>query len=147
MGGAFNVDRPQHHYGADLYNYPSKEDIDYFANNVNGMDGVDLMVTHSCPHSIGVGIVGDPFFIPGVNAFIKDNGFTVGPLSDCGDSFLTDLWNQLTVKPKNWIFGHMHQHKHTLVGDTNFYCVGTADNHYGNPAVYFYDTELKQVLK
>jgi predicted phosphodiesterase len=145
MGGAFNVDRPQEFING-TQNFPSREEIDAMIAKVNDIGGVDLMVTHSCPHSIGVAMKGTTFFQETIEKYIHGIGYTSGPLWDCGDEPLTTLWHGLKVKPKNWVFGHFHKQHQGRVGDTNFFCVGICDmNFKPSCPVYIYDTEYKQV--
>ncbi len=145
MGGAFNVDHPQDFNKDGSQNFPSKEDVARAITNINNVGGVDLMVTHSCPHSIRVGMQGNPGFLPSIGAFIHNLGYTTGELWDCGDQPLLDLWNGLVIKPSINIFGHFHDNHKKYVGNTKFYCVGVADTHYGIPQVYIYDTISKEI--
>jgi hypothetical protein len=147
FGGACNVDRPQEMYGNGLYNYALNSDAVEFAQRVNAIGGVDLMITHAAPHSIGVGMVGSEVFIPSIAEFIHKRGLTTGPIWDCGEECLTTLWNNLKVKPKQQIYGHYHRTHHAVVGTTHFHCVGSCDYIKPAPAIYFYDSTTKSILK
>ena len=146
MGGAFNVDRPQEFING-TQNFPSKEEISTMIGKVNALDGVDLMITHSCPQSIGVAMKGSNFFNATIDEFIVKLGYPASPVWDCGDQPLTDLWHGLNKKPKDWVFGHFHKRHQGRVGTTNFFCVGACDYHFDtNVPMFLYDTEYKQVF-
>jgi len=148
-GGAYNVDRPQEMIGP-YWNFPSPSEINVAAANFNAVGGVDLLVTHSCPTGLGIGIKGSEFFTESIQKYIVDALFVrAPPINDCGDKPLTDLWNKLIVKPKDVTFGHFHSYHRAKVGETNFYCVGAGDPYYLNKSqmqIFIYDSELKQVL-
>jgi len=145
MGGAFNVDRPQEFFGGSQ-NFPKKEEIDAFVTKVNTLGGVDLLLTHSCPHSIGIGMQGHPGFTPTIHEYIEKLGYQIGNIWDCGDQPLTNMWNGLTTKPLEVIFGHFHSHHHAVVaGTTHFRCIGTCDGTI-DPRVYIYDSSTKKVM-
>ena len=151
VGGAMNVDRLQegsieHRTTNYLLDVEAREIIE----DLNNKPIVDLMVTHSCPHSIGVGMEGDPYFIPMIYEYITERfGIGTGPINDCGEQVLKTLWDGLDNKPLNWVFGHFHSHLQTIIGDTNFWCVGSTDQsdsvHFCIP--YIYNTETNMVTK
>jgi predicted phosphodiesterase len=150
VGGAFNVDRPQEIYKNGVQNFPSKQDIEFSIHEFNKLNKpLDLLITHSCPTGIGIGIRGLPIFSPGVKRFITEPfGIQEPPLNDCGDITLTELWNGLIYKPKNYMFGHFHTIHYKEIDDTRFFCVGTCDNSFQNQnAIFIFDTQLKKVLK
>lgn len=152
VGGAMNVDRRQ-------YGNTKKRTTNFLTNNeckeiytsLNSINrNVDLMVTHSCPHSIGVGMEGHPMFLPYIEMYIEmHHGVTNGPLDDCGEEVLRILWNHLVQKPINWVFGHFHKHHFSVVGNTNFWCVGCVDDSDGvmYTIPYIYDTETNSVIR
>lgn len=151
IGGAMNVDRPQ--YGSiekRTTNYLLFDEAKEIVEKLNSMKRVDLMVTHSCPHSIGVGMTGHPMFIHSIETFIKEKlGVGVGPIDDVGEEVLKWVWEHLDNKPLNWVFGHFHQHHFSRVEDTNFWCVGSTDDSddimFCVP--YIYDTKTNVVEK
>lgn len=153
LGGALNVDRQQYYSAKhQSANYPLADEIDLAANAINDCGGVDLMVTHSCPHNIGVGMRGSNFFRHTIKEHIIDAlGFPDVGLHDVGDEPLRQFWDKLNHKPKSWIYGHFHKRQHSVVGTTNFYCIGTCDYAYNDKhndkfVIFIYDTELKKVL-
>jgi len=149
MGGAFNVDRPQQNYLNGTYNFPHKSQIENFSNLLKKEGGVDLMITHSCPSNIGIGIKGHQEFFESGQVFIGKLGFPVSPVHDIGDSFLTDLWNQIEgFRPKHWVFAHVHKHHLSKVDNTEFCSVGCCDgtDELPQPKIYIYDTETKEIL-
>lgn len=141
MGGAFNVDRRQEVGGI---NFPSREEISNFSKKINDMGGVDIMVTHSCPGGIGVGVVGHPVFQDSAKRFIEPFGYKVYNIVDIGDEPLTNLYNNLIIKPQNWIFGHFHIAQKSKVGITTFHCIGSCDDS-GPFSPLMLDTVTKEI--
>ncbi len=88
---------------------------------------VDVIVTHSCPHSIGVGMVGSPYLVEDVERHCVQKGFHPGSISDCGEPGLRRLWSHLTHRPREWIFGHFHAHREAMVRGVQFRCIGAID--------------------
>lgn len=130
LGGAMNVDRKQE-------GSTKKRDTNYILNvevkealkTFNDFGQLDFLITHSCPHSIGVGMVGHPMFAQMIEQYIETPfNVTTGKINDCGEQSLTNLWNGLEKKPKEWIFGHFHAYHQKQVGDTVFTCVGCVDS-------------------
>ncbi len=136
-GGALHADRPQE------LNVLTDAQADAAAAVFN-TERVDLMVTHSCPSDIRIGMTGSPEMVPSVAKFITKAGYDAGPLGDCGDAALRRLWVQLRVenRPKHWVFGHFHTQHQKLVGETMFTCVGSGDRTDGRlgQAPYIFDT-------
>lgn len=149
MGGAFNVDRPQYAYPDGTSNFPHPKEIGIMADVIKKNGGVDLMVTHSCPMGIGIGIHGHPIFQESAINFIGGIGYRPAPMLDVGDEPHKDLWEMLEgYRPKTWVFGHLHRDVHSKVGTTDFWCVG----HCGSagiqrmPRIYIYDTDSKEIM-
>lgn len=150
FGGALNVDRPQ--FGSidkRTTNYPTFNETKEFVRKLNKLDKpIDLMVTHSAPCKIGVGMKGHPFFQPFIQTQIHDKmGLDTGPIHDCGEPALKVLWEGLNHKPKEWVFGHFHQRTYKKVQETNFWCVGCGDDSDGMSYTlpFIYDTETKEM--
>lgn len=141
VGGALHVDRKQED-AHGLPNYVSQDDVANYLLAESEIDHLDLMVTHSCPGDIGIGLPGHPMFQYGVNLFISQAGHKASPVYDIGEMALTDLWNKMKYKPKNWVFGHCHKHHDRIIDQTHFYCVGEADD---NKAVYFWNTDNNEI--
>jgi|GEM_PF-882133 len=108
----------------------------------------DLIVSHSCPASIGIGISGALALVELVDRFVTRAGFHAGPFHDCGEGGLTRLWRELPRKPAHWVFGHFHQFSDTTVDHTQFVCVGSSDDSDGVVGVrpVIYDTCTKELL-
>lgn len=106
---------------------------------------LDLIVSHSCPAGIGIGISGALSLIEDADRFITRAGFHSGPFHDCGEGGLTRLWRSLPIKPRNWVFGHFHQLSETVIDGTTFTCVGSTDDSDGVAGIrpIFYDTVSK----
>ena len=87
----------------------------------------DLIVSHSCPAGVGVGMAGALPLIEDVERFVRRAGHHAGPFHDCGEGGLTAIWHRLTQHPPLWVFGHFHCiHDRTLEA-TRFVCVGSSD--------------------
>lgn len=142
MGGALNVDRPQPRVFRDgpLLNVPTDEEIVELSKHT-----CDLMVTHSNPCDIGIGMEGSDFFKDSIKKFITDEGIPMCKSKyDIGDTFLKSLWDMIENKPKHWVFGHHHRNYTKKLGNTIFQCVGSSDN----PSTftpYTYDTNTKEL--
>ena len=144
FGGALNVDRPQE-YDDDISNVPSKNEIDAGINIFNTLSHIDLFVTHTCPASVGIGVPGHPMFLDGIEKYVKGFGYKPSPLNDSGDMWLTDLWNGMTVKPLNHVFGHYHMDRYKMVGDTHHYCIDMLSCRM-YPKVFIYDTDKNEIV-
>lgn len=150
--GALNADRPQEWAGRREGKLPPKNPA--WCNFVSyGMVGralalgtADLVVSHSCPHSIGVGMVGHPALAASVAQFCDGIGMSSGSISDCGEPGLTKIWKG-GLRPPGWSFGHFHNLRQSQVEGTTFTCVGCTDNTDGIRGVrpVIYDTETNAV--
>lgn len=151
VGGAMHADRKQEgNTSKRTTNYILDVEVREAAQTFNEVGKLDLMVTHSCPHSIGVGIVGSPFYEPTIQKFVREAlGVSTGPTKDCGEEALRNLYVKLRDKPSNWIFGHFHTVVERKVGCTNFYCIGCTDGSDGQQFIkpYIFDTETKAVYR
>lgn len=145
LGGALNADRPQE------CNVIAEWQVREMADRMNSIV-VDLMVTHSCPAGIGVGMPGASWLIPYVEKYIVLPGFDVSRAFDVGEPMLTTLWYNLKRPPPHWVFGHFHSIHQKLVGDTIFTCVGRSDiaahDDGSRGAVpWIYDTRAKTLVR
>lgn len=147
LGKAFNVDRKQEgKIKLGNTNFITKIECDKAIEKFNALGKLDFLITHSCPHSIGVGMQGLPIFFESIYKYIeKPFKVSTGPIHDCGEPELTNLWNGLIQKPSEWIFGHWHKHYQKQVQDTVFTCVGAVDSYKGNEFTipYIIDTVKK----
>jgi predicted phosphodiesterase len=167
LGGALNADRPQEWAGrrkllADgsvpfsrprvprdpaWANWVSVGDVERAVECFNATPP-DLLITHSCPAGIGIGMVGAPSLVEDAQRFITHAGHSGGPVTDCGEGALADLWRRMHRKPNHWIFGHFHRHcSHTIEG-TNFFCIGSSDGTDGErvPRSIILDTERRNIV-
>jgi hypothetical protein len=143
-GGALHVDQPQ--VGSSEHgttNWVTDQEADKAAA-MFAMHRSDLIVTHSCPHSIGVGMQGNPYLEEEVERHVTRRGFSAGPLSDCGEPGLLELWKRLRYRPREWVFGHFHQHRVSQVDGVRFRCIGAIDgsDHRAEPVMYVLDTTM-----
>jgi predicted phosphodiesterase len=147
LGGAFNVDRKQEGSTKNrTTNYILNVEVKEAIKKFNDFGQLDFLITHSCPHSIGVGMVGLPQFYLSIERYITEPfNVSTGPINDCGEQALTNLWNGLKLKPREWIFGHFHQLTQKKVQDTMFTCVGCTDSSDGRDFVrpFIIDTQTK----
>ncbi len=145
LGGALHVDRPQeHNWLAGLPNYllPRHRQA---AVELFNQHRPELIVTHSCPAGIGVGMCGAPELQASVAQFVTAAGFSPGPPNDCGERELDLLWQQLRHRPRAWVFGHFHRPHQASVADTLFLCVED-DLETPRRRLVIWDTEEKRVL-
>lgn len=140
LGGALHADREQE--GEVHPNWTSNGDADRAAAIFNDLQP-DVILTHSCPAGIGVGMHASPAFTPGIRAFCSAHGLDTGPAHDCGEPGLTRLWQRLTYRPAVWCFGHFHRLQSTTVDGCHFVCVGSADGTDGHdtPVPVILDTD------
>lgn len=144
LGGALHVDRPQEHaHGAAFPNYLRPEDRERALASFNH-ECPDLIVTHSCPCRIGVGVKGSPAFDPWVRLFVTNAGFDSGPRDDCGEVELTALWHGLRSGPRAWVFGHFHHPHHREVEATRFVCLSD-ELETPERSMAIWDTETKDL--
>jgi hypothetical protein len=142
MGGALHVDRPQkHNLLSGLPNYILRRHREQAVALFN-REKPDLIVTHSCPSGIGIGVRGSADLEHGVAEHIRGAGFDAGPQDDCGEAELAELWRGLCYRPRGWVFGHFHSAHDVVVEGTRFVCV--AEN-VSQPLV-LWDTEEKRLL-
>lgn len=145
MGGALHVDRPQRHSLISRFtNYILPREQEQ-ATALFNLERPELIVTHSCPAGIGVGLRGSPHFEHGIDRHIRAAGFDPGPRDDCGDMELSKLWRGLDYRPRAWGFGHFHCAHEASVEGTRFVCVSDALDAPGATFV-LWDTEEKKLL-
>jgi Icc-related predicted phosphoesterase len=146
LGGALHVDRPQkHNLLAGLPNYILRRQRERAAALFN-RERCDLIVTHSCPAGIGVGVRAAGEHEAGVGQYVRQAGFDPGPADDCGEVELRQLWTDLSPRPRAWVFGHFHRAHRATVGETSF--VGVDDRFDAPGAVLtLWDTAEKRILQ
>jgi hypothetical protein len=145
LGGALHVDRPQHHNLLSRFpNYILRHQRQLATTQFNRARP-ELVVTHSCPSNIGIGMQGTTDLTQSVADHIVTAGFDPGPLEDCGEAELKQLWLDLKYRPRGWVFGHFHRPHDTVVESTRFVCVGDtlASLHH---ILILWDTEEKKLL-
>jgi len=94
-----------------------------------------VIITHSCPPGIGIGMKADPQHAASVDRYCRQAGHDPGPDGDCGEPGLGALWAELDWRPKEWCFGHFHTLHQESVEGTAFTCVGSGDGTDGSPSV------------
>jgi predicted phosphodiesterase len=145
LGGALHVDRPQrHNLLAGLPNYILQRHRERAAALFN-RERCDLIVTHSCPAGIGIGLRANAEHAHGIGVHIQGAGFDPGPADDCGEAELGRLWAELDHRPSAWVFGHFHRAHQVTIAGTRFVSVG---DELAGPAhrLILWDTEEKKVL-
>jgi predicted phosphodiesterase len=145
LGGALHVDRPQQHNLLSRFpNYLLRHQRQQAATLFN-REHPDLVVTHSCPAGIGIGMQGAADLASGVSAHIVHAGFDPGPPEDCGEVELKQLWRDLTHPPCGWVFGHFHCTHESVVDRTRFVCA-SGDLTSLQREFVLWDTEEKKLL-
>jgi hypothetical protein len=145
LGGALHVDRPQrHNVLAGLPNYILRRQREQAVALFN-RERPELLVTHSCPAGIGIGMRGSPSLALGVAEHIHAAGFDAGPADDCGEQELRQLWEGLHYRPRGWVFGHFHTQRDILIDQTHFICVHD-DLTPATQALVLWDTEEQELL-
>jgi Icc-related predicted phosphoesterase len=145
LGGALHVDRPQrHNLLAGLPNYILRRQRERAAALFN-RERCDLMVTHSCPAGIGIGLRSSAEHEHSVGVHVRGAGFDPGPVDDCGEIELARLWEALSHRPSAWVFGHFHRAHQATVEGTRFVSV---DDQIDGPTrrLTIWDTEEKKLL-
>ncbi len=139
IGGALHVDQPQQREQGNVITDDdiNKSWLEFSAKPPH------VIVSHSCPAGIGIGMMGEPFHSRGVTNYIINAGFDPGPKNDYGETQLTDLWRRMEKHPKLWIYGHFHEFQENKIQDTQFICA---------PCIHFFhqfiiwDTDSDQVM-
>lgn len=125
LGGALHVDRAQYrHWFRNIANFILVHERARATKLFNHERPV-MIVTHSCPADIGVGIRGNPEFAADLAVHVHGAGFDPGPEHDCGDMELARLWRHLETRPALWVFGHFHIRHDRMVNETRFLCADT----------------------
>ena len=145
IGGALHVDRPQqHNVMSRSPNYILAQQREQ-ARILFNRERPDLIVTHSCPSRIGIGMRASDQLQQQACEHILAAGFDPGPVDDCGDTELTVLWQQLDYRPRAWIFGHFHSHHEAVIEGTRFVSVCDDINSMGR-TLAIWDTEEKFLM-
>lgn len=142
LGGALNIDRPQRGFRRwRTTNYIVSDETNTALDHFD-REQPDLIVTHSCPSGIGIGLRGNPALAADVLRHVTWAGYCAGPQDDCGEAELTRLWRGLRHRPPLWVFGHFHQHWDIAIEETRFLCVPCLES--GQPLA-IYDTRTRAV--
>lgn len=145
LGGALHVDRPQRHNLLKRFpNYILRQQRQQAAALFN-KERPELIVTHSCPARIGIGLSGSRNHSQAIGQHILAAGFDPGPQGDCGEAELSKLWRDLTYRPCAWGFGHFHCSHEANIEGTRFVCINEAAGS-ANGTLVIWDTEEKKLL-
>lgn len=145
LGGALHVDRPQaHNWLGGFPNYILQRQREHAVALFN-RERPELIVTHSCPARIGIGLRSTVELAPGVAEHVTAAGFDAGPADDCGDSELSRLWGELAYRPRAWVFGHFHRAHEACIDGTRFVAVSD-DRDAPSRQLAIWDTEEKKLL-
>jgi predicted phosphodiesterase len=145
LGGALHVDRPQQHNLLSRFpNYLLRQQR-HQAVTLFNRERPRLIITHSCPAGIGIGMHGAADLAQGVREHIVDAGFDPGPDKDCGEIELQKLWKDLEYRPDGWAFGHFHRPHAVTVEGTRFVSVGSDLPGFQHEFV-LWDTDEKKLL-
>lgn len=140
LGGALHSDRPQE--GGDVFHRTGCEPE--ACNWIRPRDRdraiaawtatpPDLIVTHTCPADIGIGMRGDPRLDD--CAVTYGAGWNRGVSDDRGDGMLTEVMQHIPLPPtgrRTLVYGHHHVwHRrhlaHPRLGPIDTCCVGSGD--------------------
>lgn len=119
IGGALHQNQPQQrHRGNVITPDDSDRAVSCFA-----AARPQVIVSHSCPAGIGIGMRSEPALSWSVAEHVLLAGYDPGPQHDCGEVQLSHLWRRLAHRPRLWCFGHFHQHRDIVVDGTQFLCL------------------------
>lgn len=151
-GGALHSDAEQETWPATLpwdnlpmntdhANYPLLGNADRLLDRLQGQQ-LDLLITHSCPAGIGIGMQPRPAFRWPMEVHVRSRGIDPGPEDDEGEPALRHLWSQLgTNRPPHWIHGHWHTWRTMAIGNTVFTCLPPCDPDWGSWRPLWMDTD------
>ena len=123
LGGALNIDRPQRgNRRKGTTNFIGSDQTDLAIRHFN-RDRPPIIITHSCPSAIGIGMRGNPALARDLVQHVILRGFDPGPQDDCGEHELSRLWQELDYRPVAWCFGHFHSARDTTIDGTRFCCL------------------------
>jgi predicted phosphodiesterase len=148
IGGALNADRSQEGSTKDqTTNYILRKEVDYTVKAWNDAGGMDIVISHSCPAGLKIGMEGHPALFNTVQKYIVEAGHGDNDFFDCGEHALTNLYKRLNKKPLHWIYGHFHTVKQKLIDNTNFWCIGCADSSDGHKYInpFILNTKTKDI--
>lgn len=143
LGGALNVDRPQRgspRHGTSNYivDRQARAAIDLFNRH-----RPPILISHSCPAGIGIGMRGNPALTQELLQFVLMRGFDPGPGDDAGERLLTTLWHGLAYRPRVWCFGHFHYRNHASIDGCDFHCLGLLEQ---RDTALLWDTERRDIV-
>lgn len=119
LGGALHTAQPQQRHGGNVITHEQVER----AASLFAEAQPDVIVSHSCPAGIGIGMQSAPEMAWGVTEHVLMAGYDPGPPHDCGEPQLAELWRRLSRRPRLWCFGHFHQAHAARIERTEFLCL------------------------
>jgi len=117
IGGAISIDRAWRKEGED---YWKDEVVDYDMSKLDGIEGVDVLITHTCPD----------FLSPAPKSFSniqwaldKDSPLKSELIFE--RDYMTQVWNKLKENNsiKSYYYGHFHVTKTEYVEGSKFRCL------------------------
>ncbi len=139
IGGGLHVDQPQQRKNGNVI---TNDEVNSALKEFNE-NPPQIVVSHSCPAGIGLGMLGHPSHARGVVEYIVMAGYDPGPSCDYGETQLTSLWERLEKRPKLWIYGHFHQFQSRKIEDTLFICLPRIDFFH---QYVVWDTETEEII-
>jgi len=139
LGGALHIGRPQKIIKGNVITTAElNKAIDEFSRF-----SPNILITHSCPAGIGVGMQGLEIHYWGVVNHILMAGFDPGPKEDCGETQHSLLWHQISQRPRLWVYGHFHEQKMIEIDDTLFVSLPFIEQYHD---YVIWDTEKEELL-
>jgi hypothetical protein len=119
IGGALHTDRPQRRHGGNVITADEAHRAAELFNSARP----EVIISHSCPAGIGIGMQSTAELAWGVTEHVLLAGYDPGPHHDCGEAQLTRLWQALKTRPRLWCYGHFHTSRDVVIESTRFLCV------------------------
>lgn len=146
LGGALHADRPQQlsmlgHSANYILRHERAQATELF-----NKERPSLIVSHSCPSRIGIGMCGSPKLAMSVQRYITAAGFDAGDANDCGEAELQRLWEGLDYRPRTWVFGHFHCMHQATVDSTHFACIDSPIGRTQQKKLAIWDSEEQRLL-
>lgn len=140
IGGALHIHQPQQRINGNII---TNDDVNRAIGEFSAHPP-HIILSHSCPSGIGIGMKGSPVNTWNVANYTILAGYDPGPPLDHGEPQLTRLWNRIPERPRLWAFGHFHHLHQQKIENTHFICLPRIDI-YRQCVVW--DTDLGEIIE